>query len=70
LVKSRLPSYQRPEKLLDFRKEQELFIEPSFDTISAYGPNAAMAHYKATEDSYAVLEEKGIYLVDSARAVS
>lgn len=53
------------EKLLDFRKEQELFIEPSFDTISAYGPNAAMAHYKATEDSYAVLEGKGFYLVDS-----
>ena len=53
------------DKLLEFRKEQDLFIEPSFETISAYGPNAAMAHYSATEDSYSVLEEKGFYLVDS-----
>ncbi|MDR7871251.1 MAG: aminopeptidase P family protein [Tissierellaceae bacterium] len=53
------------DKLLEFRKEQDLFIEPSFDTISAYGANAAMAHYSATEDSYSILEEKGFYLVDS-----
>lgn len=30
------------EKLEGFRKEQEGYIEPSFNTISAYGPNAAM----------------------------
>ena len=53
------------DKLLKFRQEQDLFIEPSFDTISAYGPNAAMAHYKATEDSYSVLKPRGFYLVDS-----
>lgn len=53
------------EKLLQFRKEQEDFIEPSFSTISAYGENAAMAHYSAKEDSYSILEEKGLYLVDS-----
>lgn len=53
------------EKLDSLRGEQELFIDLSFGTISAYGPNAAMAHYSAIEDSNAILEPKGFYLVDS-----
>ena len=53
------------DKLLEFRQEQDLFIEPSFNTISAYGANAAMAHYSATMDSFSVIEKKGFYLVDS-----
>ncbi len=47
------------------RREQEGFIELSFDTISAYGANAAMMHYSATEESNAVLETEGFLLVDS-----
>lgn len=53
------------DKLLEFRQEQDKFIEPSFSTISAYGPNAAMAHYSASQESNAILEQKGFYLVDS-----
>ncbi len=53
------------DKLKTFRKKQDLFQEPSFETISAYGPNAAMAHYRATTDDYSVLEAKGLYLIDS-----
>lgn len=51
--------------LLDLRKEQEGFLEPSFETISAYNENAAMMHYSATEDSYATLAPQGFLLVDS-----
>ncbi len=47
------------------RREQKGFIELSFDTISAYGANAAMMHYSATDESDAVLETKGFLLVDS-----
>lgn len=47
------------------RREQEGFIELSFDTISAYKANAAMMHYSANEDSNAVLQPEGLYLVDS-----
>ncbi len=36
----------------------------SFDTIAAYGANAAMMHYCATAESHAVLEPKGLLLVD------
>ena len=53
------------EKLEGYRKEQDMYLEPSFDIISAYGENAAMAHYNADEDSYAILKPKGLYLVDS-----
>lgn len=47
------------------RKAQDGFIELSFNTISAYKANAAMMHYSASEESNAVLEPKGLYLVDS-----
>ncbi|MDD6678310.1 MAG: aminopeptidase P family protein [Firmicutes bacterium] len=47
------------------RKAQEHFLELSFDTISAYGPNAAMMHYSATPESNAELKPQGFLLVDS-----
>ena len=47
------------------RREQEHFLDLSFDTISAYGPNAAMMHYSATEESFAELKPEGFLLVDS-----
>ncbi len=47
------------------RAEQEGFLEQSFDTISAYGSNGAMCHYKATEENCATVEPKGFLLVDS-----
>ena len=53
------------DRLEEFRREQEGYLGPSFNTISAYGPNAAMCHYSATEESKAVLEPRGLYLVDS-----
>ncbi len=51
--------------LAERRKEQEHFLDLSFDTISAYGPNAAMMHYSATPESNAVLKPQGFLLVDS-----
>ena len=47
------------------RKEQENFVDLSFDTISAYGPNAAMMHYSAKPGSEATLKPEGFLLVDS-----
>ncbi|MBQ9340854.1 MAG: aminopeptidase P family protein [Lachnospiraceae bacterium] len=51
--------------LANLRAEQEGFIDLSFGTISAYGPNAAMMHYSATSDNCAALEPRGMLLVDS-----
>lgn len=47
------------------RREQEHFLDLSFSTISAYGPNAAMMHYSATPESDAELKPEGFLLVDS-----
>lgn len=63
--KSEINEITAADKLESFRKEQDLFIEPSFETISAYGPNAAMAHYRATSEDYSPLGAKGLYLIDS-----
>lgn len=53
------------DHLEQLRREQEGNLGLSFTTISAYGPNAAMCHYSATEETNAKLEPKGFYLVDS-----
>ncbi len=53
------------EYLDHLRSQQEGNLGLSFDTISAYGANAAMCHYKATAESDVNIEPKGLYLVDS-----
>ncbi|WP_289103408.1 aminopeptidase P family protein [uncultured Fusobacterium sp.] len=53
------------EKLESFRKEWTDYIEPSFNTISAYEANAAMMHYSANKDSNSQLAPRNLLLVDS-----
>ena len=52
------------EILHKYRSAQDKFIVESFCTIAAYGANAAMMHYHATEANHAKLEKKGFLLVD------
>ena len=52
-------------RLEELRRAQEGYLGPSFETISAYGDNAAMCHYVATDQTDRRLEEKGFYLVDA-----
>lgn len=62
-----ITEFEAAEKIDGLRKEigGENFIAPSFETISAYGENAAMMHYSAKPESCAVLQPKGMLLVDS-----
>jgi Xaa-Pro aminopeptidase len=53
------------KKLDAMRAEIPGFLDLSFDTISAYKSNAAMAHYSATEQHSDKIEADGLYLVDS-----
>ena len=53
------------EILHKYRSADDKFLVESFGTIAAYGPNAAMMHYHATEEDHAKLEKKGFLLVDS-----
>lgn len=46
------------------RREQKEFIEESFPTIAAFGPNAALPHYQPPETGGARLAD-GLLLIDS-----
>ncbi|MCF1427853.1 MAG: aminopeptidase P family protein [Shewanella sp.] len=53
------------DKLESFRLADDKYIEPSFDTISAAGSNAAMCHYNHMNGTPAMLTMNSLYLVDS-----
>lgn len=48
-----------------YRSAGEGFLTESFNTIAAYGANAAMMHYAPKKGSDAAIERKGFLLVDS-----
>ncbi|WP_333023537.1 aminopeptidase P family protein [Wolbachia endosymbiont of Pentidionis agamae] len=53
------------EKILEYRKRQNLFKQPSFRTISAFNENGAIIHYGADQSTNKVIKEHGLYLIDS-----
>jgi Xaa-Pro aminopeptidase len=63
--KTEITEVSAAEKLEEFRREIPEFMDLSFPTIAGYRENAAMMHYEATEDNYAVLHSEGMLLVDS-----
>jgi len=52
-------------KLEAFRAETGALKDLSFDTISGAGPNGAVVHYRASEETNRRLERDSLYLVDS-----
>ncbi|MBQ0080242.1 MAG: aminopeptidase P family protein [Alistipes sp.] len=52
-------------KLLELRKEQELFKDISFDTIAGYAEHGAIVHYEPTDATDAILKAEGLLLLDS-----
>ena len=60
-----LNEYECSAKLHEFRSEIEGFRGESFETISAYGPSAALPHYVTPEDGSSELYSNGLYLCDS-----
>ena len=63
--KMKITEISASDYLEERRREQEGFIELSFDTIAAYNANAAMMHYSATPEHDAELKPEGFFLVDS-----
>ena len=53
------------ERLEAFRAEGEHFQGVSFPTISGYGPNGAIVHYRPTREACAKLRADNLYLIDS-----
>ena len=53
------------EQLSAARARRPDFVSLSFSTIAAFNGNGAMPHYRATEQSHAVIEGNGLLLIDS-----
>ncbi|XP_078004002.1 xaa-Pro aminopeptidase 2 isoform X4 [Phascolarctos cinereus] len=53
------------EQVNKFRGEEEFSSGPSFETISASGLNAALAHYSPTKEIHRTLSQDEMYLLDS-----
>ncbi|MBC3420634.1 MULTISPECIES: aminopeptidase P family protein [unclassified Pseudomonas] len=53
------------EQLSAARARRPDFVSLSFSTIAAFNANGAMPHYRATEQSHAVIEGNGLLLIDS-----
>ncbi|QNT78662.1 aminopeptidase family protein P [Entomobacter blattae] len=52
-------------KLETLRKQDKTYQEDSFPAISAIGPQGAIIHYKATNESAHTLSTNALYLLDS-----
>ena len=61
----RVDEWEAASYLHSLRAEIPGFKGESFETISAYGPGAALPHYVTPREGSSLLEERGLYLVDS-----
>ncbi len=53
------------KKLENFRKKNNKFLYPSFNTIAGAGPNGAIIHYRANKNSNRKINKNDIFLCDS-----
>jgi len=60
-----LTEYSISDKLESFRKSSKNYMMPSFDSIVAFGPNAAMMHYKPSEENSSQIKYGEFLLIDS-----
>ena len=62
-----LDEYSGARKVEAFRAEGggDLWMGPSFDTISSIGANGAVIHYKPEKETAMKLNNDEIYLLDS-----
>ena len=63
--KGGLDELSAAERLRQFRAETNSLEDLSFDTISAAGPNAALPHYRVSDETNLPIAHDSIYLVDS-----
>lgn len=65
LGKEEMTEQSLADKLLSFRKSLPGYISLSFETISAFGPNAALPHYQPEKSGGAQIRGNGFLLIDS-----
>lgn len=63
--KEQITEYSAAMEMDNLRREIPGYLDLSFQTISAYNADAAMAHYQATEANCSIVTADGFLLVDS-----
>ncbi len=63
--KLKIDEVSAADYLENLRRQQDGFLDLSFDTICAYKGNAAMMHYSAKPETAAEITDEGMLLVDS-----
>jgi len=63
--KERITELTVDEKLSAERAKRSNFVGLSFNTIAGFNANGAMPHYRASEESHAVIQGDGLLLIDS-----
>ena len=63
--KTNLSEIDAQNKLEKFRKLNNNYLFPSFNTIAGTGSNGAIVHYRATKKSNKIIKRKDIFLCDS-----
>lgn len=64
-VQNDIDELKAAEKLEHFRKQSPEYKQPSFTSISGFGSNGAIVHYRSTPKTNKKFEEGGLYLIDS-----
>ena len=65
LGRERITELTVAERLSAARARRQGFVGLSFPVIAGFNANGAMPHYRATEESHAVIEGNGLLLIDS-----
>jgi len=63
--KKKITEYDAQNKLEKFRKNNENYLYPSFNTIAGSGGNGAIVHYRSTKNNTKKINKKDIFLCDS-----
>jgi Xaa-Pro aminopeptidase len=53
------------EQITAARARRPHFVSPSFNTIAGFNANGAIMHYRASQQSHALIEGDGLLLIDS-----
>ena len=62
---AQITEWDAAQKLRSLREGIEGYCGDSFETISAYGPNAALPHYSTPREGSALIQPRGLYLCDA-----
>ena len=65
LKKKKITELTTSKKLFDFRKKNKLFRGLSFETISGFGSNGSIVHYRVSKNTNKTFKKNNLYLFDS-----